>query len=202
MNKTRHRKQKRKYINFNKAFTLIELMVSTSIFVIVMMIAMGALITTSNLAKKSYGLNFTMDNLSFAIESISRSIRMGTNYTCAPSIDLLSSPLPLDCPTGESLISFIPALAGVSSRMEYKIQSRGDGTNTIERCSIVSGSIKCVDMISSNIDIETFKFFVNGSDKLDLIQPSTYFMVKGSVIIKESKTSFAIQTIVSQRTSE
>ncbi len=192
-------------INFRKGFTLIELMVSTSIFMVVMLIAMGSLLVTSSSAKKSNALNFTMDNLSFAIESMSRSLRMGTNYTCSStSINLTTNPTPSDCPNGGSLIAFIPATAKPSVRMAYQLMSRTNGsTNTIKRCETTIGnSVNCVDLISPNINIEVMKFFVRGASPSDLVQPSVYVIIKGSVIIKKRKTSFAVQTMISQRTLE
>ncbi len=192
-------------IHLKKGFTLIELMVSTSIFMVVMLIAMGSLLVTSSLAKKSNALNFTMDNLSFAIESMSRSLRMGTNYTCSStSINLTTNPTPSDCPNGGSLIAFIPATADSNVRMAYELIQRADSsTNTIERCETTSGgSVNCVDLISPNINIEVLNFFVRGASHSDLIQPSVYVIIRGSVIIKKRKTSFAIQTMISQRTLE
>ncbi len=191
-------------IDFEKGFTLIELMVSTSIFMVVMLIAMGSLLVTSNLAKKSNALSFTMDNLSFAVESMSRSLRMGTNYTCSSSsINLTSSPSPADCPNGGSLIAFIPATADPNVRIAYELIPRTNNTYTIERCETTSANnISCVDLISPNINIEVMKFFVKGTSPSDLIQPSVYIIIRGSVIIKQKKTSFAIQTMISQRTLE
>jgi len=122
------------------------------------------LVATSDSAKQSNALNFTMDNLSFAVESMSRSLRMGTNYTCSNSnIDLSSSPATADCPSGGGYISFIPAdSTNNSNRIEYELVPRGDGTNAIERCDNIEG-LQCVNMIASNINVDVFKFFVRGS---------------------------------------
>jgi len=57
-------------------------------------------------------------------------------------------------------------------------------------------------MIASNINVDVFKFFVRGSSVGDSIQPSVYVLLKGSVLVKGKTTSFAIQTMVSQRTAE
>jgi len=184
------KKNNKKVVHSQTGFTLIELMVSTSIFMVVMLIAMGSLIITSDAAKRSDALSFTMNNLSFAVESMSRSLRMGTNYTC---------PTGTYCNNGNSSfssISFLPAKAPTSNIMTYKFNSN---TKTIERCV---NNNSCVDIVSPNIKINTLKFFVRGTDPKDGIQPSVYILLRGSVIIKAQQTSFAIQTMISQRTLE
>lgn len=190
-------KKYKKNKNFNRGFTLIELMVATSIFMIIMMIAIGSLIITSDLAKKSNAMNFTMDNLNFAIESMSRSLRMGTNYTCSSYINLAGNPAPSSCANGNTFIAFKPAGEAKTStyRVGYKLNT---GTNTIQRCT-TSG---CVDIVSPDINIDNLKFFVRGAETGDNIQPSIYMIVKGSVSIKGEVNSFAIQTMIAQRTLE
>jgi len=191
-------KSKKQKAKTSRGFTLIELMVSTSIFIVVMLIAMGSLIVTSDSAKKSQALSFTMDNLNFAMESMSRSIRMGTNYTCASSVVLGEGLSPSNC-TSKEIIAFIPAKASSSVRLAYKREARADGTYTIKKYDTRDGS-NGVDVISTNIDIKKLKFYVKGAEESELIQPSVYMIVKGAIIIKGEETSFSIQTMVSQRT--
>lgn len=205
MRKIFSKSKNKRTIKTQRGFTLIELMVSTSIFMMVMLVAVGSLLVTSDLAKKSYTLNFTMDNLSFAIESMSRSLRMGTNYTCtSDGINIEGVPLPQDCKNGGNLIAFIPARDAIDSRKAYKLHERNDGTHTIQRCNTLQGGgYNCVNMISNNINIDILRFFVRGADSSEyLTQPSVYMIIRGSVTNKGEETSFAIQTMVSQRTSE
>jgi type II secretory pathway pseudopilin PulG len=178
----------------NKGFTLIELIVSTAIFMTIMLIAMGSLIMVSNTARKSTALNFTMDNLNFAMESMSRSLRMGTNYYCANEVPTDGLTV-RDCEEGERAISFIPAEDdGSTRRISYKQED-----DIIQRCI---GSEPCVDIISPNIKIDFLKFFVRGSVIDNETQPGIYMLVKGTVTIKNEPKSFAIQTMISQRTLE
>jgi prepilin-type N-terminal cleavage/methylation domain-containing protein len=175
-------------------FTLIELMVATSIFTIVMLIAMGSLVITSDSAQKSNALSFTMDNLSFAMESMSRSLRVGSNYYCDNDFVFNSDLGVNDCPLGASGIAFIPAREelGSSRHMAYRL----DG-ETIEKCDTLTNA--CVSIISPNIKIDTLKFFVKGSAIGDSFQPSIYVIIKGTVIMKGTSMSFAIQNMISQR---
>ena len=180
-------------------------MVATSIFIIIMLAAMGSLIVASDSAKKAQKLRFAMDNLSFAMESMSRSIRIGTNYTCVTTgtIDLSTSPVPQDCADG-NFIAFIPSKAPPSSRIGYKLETRADGTNSLQRCD---ESNTCIDIINPDVSIDKLKFFVNGTGMEangidDFTQPSVYITMKGTINVKGEVTSFYLQTLASQRSSE
>ncbi len=193
----------------NTGFTLIEIMVATSIFMIIMLMAMGALITTSDTAKKSQAFRTAMDNVNFAMESMTRSLRMGRDYVCVTSTTGVSLPAPanMDCSLGTqggSAIIFTPALHPAGSRdTAYMLATRpttngqSASTHVLQRCNP-----DCLDLVSSDIDIQSLKFFVTGSDVLDKVQPSVYIIIKGTVTIKGEATSFALQTNVSQRNLE
>lgn len=189
----------------NKGFTLIELMVATSIFVIVMLTSMSSLFVLLDTAKSSRALRFAMDNVNFSMESMTRSIRMGTNYYCVQSGDGITMDSHLednqDCLSGGTFVAFIPQNTN-SSRVGYKLKARNDSgnTNTLQRCDIDG----CVDIVSSDVNIERLKFFVKGSDPVSHIpqdnkQASVYIIMKGTVMTKDGPTSFAIQTMASQR---
>ena len=193
-------------INFskNKAFTLVEIMVATSIFMIIMLMSLAALITTSDTAKKSQALRSAMDNVNFAMESMTRSLRMGRDYTCVASSSGVSLPASAnaDCPissSGGGAIIFSPTGHDATPRdSAYMVTARGDGTNVLQYCTTTS----CVDMVSTNVDIQYLKFYVNGSDVADKIQPSAYIVMKGVVVVKGVPKTFAIQTMASQRPGE
>src|SRR5574343_405515 len=87
-------------------FTLVELMVATTVFVVIVISSIGSLIALMGASKDSRGLRFSMDNVNFAMESMTRSIRMGVNYYCGDSIpDSLDEHN--DCSSlGKTLFSF------------------------------------------------------------------------------------------------
>jgi type II secretory pathway pseudopilin PulG len=196
-----------KFSDKASGFTLVEIMVATSIFMVVMLIAMGSLIMVSGSAKKAKALNFTMDNLNFAMESMTRSLRMGVGYHCSPDeININNTSVdPKDCSSGSFKIAFNPSKSfGAESgsiKMAYWIVEKENGTYTIVRCS--SNSSYCTGIISENIEIDgTSRFYVRGSEKESpgpQIQPSVYLVISGSINIKNEKIPFAIQTMVSQR---
>jgi len=61
-------------------FTLIEVMVSVSIFTVIMTVGLGALVKMTNSYNISRDQKTVADNLSFMMESMMREIRLGSNY--------------------------------------------------------------------------------------------------------------------------
>ena len=195
---------KNKKSKYKKGFTLIELMVATSIFVIIMLSSMGALFMLIDSSKNSRALRSAMDNVNFSMESMTRSIRMGTNYYCVPTNGSMPDPeLTNDCVNGGTFLAFIPQDS--SSRVAFALQNTKYDVNgmpthsSLQRCESVNGSTECVDIVSPEVNIEKLKFFVKGSSNIDNLQPSVYIIMKGTVTIKGIPTSFAIQTMASQR---
>lgn len=182
----------------NNGFTLVELMVATSIFIVILIVIIGSLITSSDSSKKSQALRFAMDNVNFAMESMSRSIRTGTNYYCDEEIPSII-PGSRDCPSGDIFIAFKPQNS--DSYVAYGRVSREDEDNTytLQRCD---DNGNCTDMVSSEVNVEVLKFFVKGSYLDDEIQPSVYILMKGTINIKGTPNSFSIQTMASSRTLE
>src|SRR5581483_4314819 len=68
MNKLKVKNKKLKV----RGFTLIELMVASTIFIIVMVIAISSVLNIINVNRKAQSLNSIMTNLSFALESMVR----------------------------------------------------------------------------------------------------------------------------------
>ncbi|MFA5987507.1 MAG: type II secretion system protein, partial [Candidatus Paceibacterota bacterium] len=69
-------------INKKAGFTLIEIMVSVAIFSVVMLIAIGALLSVNDSNRKARALRVVMDNLNFAVEDMSKKMRTGSDFYC------------------------------------------------------------------------------------------------------------------------
>ncbi len=79
----------------NEGFTLIELMIATALFVIIAVIALSAILSSNVAYKKTDDMRAITDNLTFALEDMSRNLKVGYNYSC----DLeTSSGVLSDCP--------------------------------------------------------------------------------------------------------
>ena len=67
-----------------EGFTLVEMLVAIAVFMSVMVVAIGALMSIINANKKNQAIKSVVDNVTFALDSISRDMRSGINYKCSP----------------------------------------------------------------------------------------------------------------------
>lgn len=190
-----------------KGFTLIELMVSITIFSIVMLISVGALLAIVDANRKAQSLKSVMNNLNFALENMSRNIRVGTNYYCKPyqlGDDPPSVPSDItttkDCSGSDGGVLFaFEGSNGDRNDQNDQIVYRLNGTS-IER-STDSGSTFTA-ITAPEVQLTNFRFYVVGSDPLTLgntIQPRVVMTIQGKAGAGKSQTEFNVQASVSQR---
>ena len=167
-----------------------------------MLMALGSLVIASDSSRKSQSLRSAMDNVSFAMEDMSRSLRIGKDYSCVASGGSVTLPTlsnndcTLAANVGGGAIVFTPA--GHTTR-DTAYERAGSGPYSLQKCDTVNG---CIDLTSPDVDVQVLKFFVDGSSPLDTKQPSVYIIMKGRVKVKDQYASFAIQTLASQRSAE
>lgn len=197
-----------------KGFTLIEIMVAVSIFAVVMLVGVGALLTMVEVNKRAQGINSVMNNLNAAIEQMSRSIRVGSTYYCGDSsVEPSPSELaqPRDCgDNGGLLLAFEPT-GGDPEDVDDQTVYRLNGTQ-LER-SLCSGADQLcgsenekdgawVSITAPEVIITDFKFYVKGTVPLsngDTEQPRVVMTVKGTANVQGGPTSFTVQSSVTQR---
>lgn len=180
----------------NSGFTLIEIMIATVIFLLIMVAAIGALVSTSNAAKKSKALRSAMDNVNYAMDNVSRSLRLGSSYYCATSAapSGSSTVTTSDC-SGVSSIAFVPSGSLIQNH-SFRLSA-----GRIEKCEY-GRSPECIAITSPDITITDMEFRVDGSSTSDVAQPSVFLLIKGEVSISGEVTEFALQNYVSQRNAE
>ncbi len=66
--------------SLQNGFTLVEMIISLAIFTVVAVVAVGALLKVMDANRKSISLKTTINNLNFALESMSREMRVGRDY--------------------------------------------------------------------------------------------------------------------------
>jgi len=75
-------------LSSSKGFTLIEVMVAVSIFAIVVTVGVGSLMTVNKAYRQSQAQRAAIDNVSFALEAMTREIRIGQSYTIGYSVGI------------------------------------------------------------------------------------------------------------------
>lgn len=187
------------------AFTLIELMVAVSIFAIVMMIGVGALLTMVSVNKRAQGINSVMNNLNAAVEQMSRAIRVGSAYHCEesptpPSPSVLANPE--DCATEGGLLFAFEPTGGDPTNPSDQVVYRLNGTQ-LERSLSAGANGTWVSLTAPEVKITTFKFYVTGSDTLsssaNTVQPRAIMIIRGTAELQGGPTEFTVQSSVTQR---
>ena len=177
----------------NRGITLIEALISTTLFSVVMLISIGALISVSDSNRKSEITRTVMDNLNLAMESMARNLRVGYDYHC--NVDFTPVTSPSDCISGASSIAF-EGYKGTGSSADQIIYRLNNGQ--IER-SIDGGGIY-IPLTSPELSIDNLLFYVTGALPGDGAQPRVVIVLSGSATFKGAiKTEFKLQTTISQR---
>ena len=168
---------------------MIEILVSVAIFSVVMITAAGALLTTIDANHKAQMLQTVINNLNFALESMSRTIRVGNTYHCGDSGSLANNQTPLDCTDGNSFFAF--KRSSDSKTVYYYLSA-----NQIFRQEDAGNALA---ISAPEIVIESLKFYVQGSEAGSQAQPLVIITTKGYAGLTKIKTPFNLQTTLSQR---
>lgn len=174
----------------NKGFSLIEIMVTISIFSVILVMSMGSIFTVLDANRKSQTLRAVMDNVNTSMEGMTRTIRFGRNYHCDSSGDLNA---PANCSLGADNMTLRDY---DGSQVTYLLSN-----NRIAR-RVNGGTTLFVTSPDVVITALTFRVFgANAySNGADLLQPQVIIVVKGYSGIKPtSQSAFTLETTVSQR---
>jgi prepilin-type N-terminal cleavage/methylation domain-containing protein len=193
-----------------KGFTLIEMIVSLAIFTVVALVAVGALVKIMDANRKSLTLKSSINNLNFALESISREIRMGHSYYCMQDlldIDVAALTQHQSCQKisdGDWTLAFKSSKRSSDNQCNLVFAYRFKD-NTFEKAeatdcigTIVNGEGSNSDffpLISPDVTISKASITVENNK-----QPRIFLYIDGSTGVRErDKTAFSIQTTISQR---
>ncbi len=184
-----------------KGFTLIEVMVSVSIFTMVMLIATGAVFSIVQANEKSHALKSVMTNLDFALESMMRDIRLGSRYACGTSVPLSATH---DCATGDVIFRFkanhdvggngVFDPNDINDQIEYSLSSGG----RIMR-KVYDSTTSNLAITATEVHVTSLMFYVTGSGVGDGKQPKVVITIQGYAGSGSLQSTFNIQTTASQR---
>ena len=162
-----------------------ELLVSLSLFSVVMLICVGTLLSIVDANRKAQSIRAVVDNVQSALESMSRNLRVGHDYDCDPSTAALDT-----CASGGTSMQFVD---DQGADVEYRFN---DASDRIER-KVGSGS--WVALTAPEALIDDMKFFITGV-ATDTEQPTVTIVIKAhSSGDPDTDTDFVVQTTITQR---
>ncbi len=193
------------------------MMVSMTIFTVLMVAGMGALLSALQQNKASQNMQTAMNNINFIMEDMSRNIRLGSNFHCQTGgeTDFLpssSTVYPWNCyetsaggsgnsykltfnDTNNTPISYVFSYTGdpdhPNAYQIYKDKYTTDGTNVIASSNELTPSSVVIDLSRSG-------FTVRGAQNGDG-QPLVTIRISGSVSYHGIKSTFSVENSVSPR---
>lgn len=194
---------------FTTGFTLVEMMVAIAVFSIVMVTAMSALLNVIDANNKARAIKTAINNVSFALEGITKDMRVGTNYLCGTDLATVisakgSNGLDCDYATGGSVIGYRSTRAEkISGKYNYAFYRFNN--SKIEECLEKIGTTCLTSsdfspITSGEVAIATSsRFYVIGANTAGK-QPRMIMTLSGIAGAKAKiQTTFDLQTSVSQR---
>jgi type II secretory pathway pseudopilin PulG len=182
------KKQKAK----QKGFTLIEAIVSIFLFIIVMVVAAGALLSIISANKKSEAVKSVMDSLNFTLENMARNVRVGSSYSCGDGRTVCVA-------TGSSSFQFTTQ---TGQTILYQYGSSGGGQLVMTILSDANNPANPLIRVPQNvlpypeINLTKAVFYVDG-DPTD--QSRVLIALAGTVGEGKTLTSFAVSTSITKR---
>lgn len=191
------------------------MIISLAIFTIVAVVAVGALLRITDANKKSQSLKTAINNLNFALESMSREMRVGANYALGVEIGEI---------TWDAL-NRVNKVGGELSDAPWVIAFNSTKAGTFvsgplagEHCNLIHAyqydnttfSIYKAEQTECDSDIGEFYQLISPDvritetlikvDSSTSVKPKAFFWFKGYTGERtRDKTEFELQTTVSQR---
>lgn len=196
--------------NAIRGFTIIETMISISLFLVIVMAGMGALLNASSLHNKAQKMRSIMDNLSFIMEDMSRNLRTGYSYYCITGNDTLSNVSTTKSDQGCWGIAFESATGDplkTDDQWVYYIGPDVNNNNKIGIFKATKGPYNIADNFTKLTPDEVVidpppasGFSVLGAEPSpDTQQPFVTIRLVGTITDRGTTTPFSLETSVSQR---
>ncbi len=186
-------------------------MIAISLFIIIVMAGMGALLNANLLHSKSQSMRSIMDNLNFIMEDLSKNLRTGYNYYCITGkdtlIDVDYSKSGKDCwgiafehqdgIKDEPNDQWVYYIGPDMSIKDEPIAIWKSTTGPYDTSSFIK-------LTSDEIIIDATQsiFLITGAESPlegNLEQPFVTIKLVGSIVYNNVVTPFSLQTSVSQR---
>lgn len=170
-------------------FTLVEMIVGVFLFTVVMLVAVGALMSVMDANRRAQSTKSVMNNLNFALESMTREIRTGKEYSTTV--------------LGGDTIDFLDK---DGCGITFTLSDTDDNKkNEIVRSVAQKGECpkegsSNVPMTAPEVEISSLQFYAYGVDPGDGVQPHVIIIVRGVAgVSARTRVPFNLQTFVTQR---
>jgi Tfp pilus assembly protein PilW len=176
-------------------FTLIEIMIATGLFVVVMVVGVGAVLNVNTTYRKTQKIRSIVDNLGFSMEDMSKTLRTGVTYAC-PGVPVSA---------GSSFtISGTVTCSVKNYAIEFQSTSGLDTMYAIVGGALfksTTGGTNFIRMTPQEIVIDPTRsgFTVVGNTSGDSAQSRVIINLEGSILYRDNTSNFALQTTVVSR---
>lgn len=183
--------------NTQRGFTLIELMVSLSIFTVVVLASAGSVFVINNAAHQVDAMRSVLDNLNFALDSMVRTIHTAEGVSCKKFTDGNDAQ---NCAFGTPASTFfvnskIGLPEGDTDSIQYAIKKvNGKG----QLVKYVNGG-SALALTDPAIDVQKLTIYITGAKTSDKVQPSVTIIIKGVASAGTDSAPFALQTMTTVR---
>lgn len=181
-------------INSRSGFSLIELIVAVGVFSIVATITTSTLLILTKAERKAVNVQISHDNLRYALETMAKEIRTGSDYA-------------LCNPPDKNCFKFVKKDTDPPTVIKYKL------SDVLGECGETSGSVACITKAVENesgfifhpvtapeIDVYKLDFYLSGGAAGNETQPRVTIVVRAETPggISPLSSVLDIQTTVSQ----
>jgi prepilin-type N-terminal cleavage/methylation domain-containing protein len=193
-----------------RGFTIVEMMVAVALFAVVMIIAVGALLSLVTANRKAQALQSVMNNLNTTVDGMVRSIREGSTYHCGAAGSITA---PQEClngtPPDDTYLAFEsyggdPHTATDQYVYQFVASAASCGEGYTGGCikrSTNGGTTPPIPITAPEVNITSMTFYVAGTTAGDTTQPKVVIVIKGVAGGTNTKitSTFHIQATAVQR---
>ncbi len=175
--------QTQKNMHLQKGFTLVEMIVAVFLFTVVMLVAVAALVAVMDANRRVQSTKVVMNNVHFALESMTRDIRTGGEYQALSETDFAFVDKD-GCDVTYALVK------NETSNGSTIVRSVDPGKGSCAKPQTENAPVTAPE-----VDVSFMGFYMGGG-----AQPSVKIVIRGVAGTNErSRVPFDVQTFIVQR---
>jgi prepilin-type N-terminal cleavage/methylation domain-containing protein len=203
-----------------KGFTLVEAMVATALFLVIITTGITALLSVNSTLKKTQTQRVALDTISFIMEDMTRYLRLGNLTNCrANGAQFVGDEIETLVQDGDGLQCMAiatepftsPNVGDPEDQVVYWIAPSSDDPDRGVVFKAPTGNSNLLAQQENwfvmtpaeiDIDLDRSGFTVVGSEvsgPTDGLQPRVIIRLAGTVTFRDIESDFSVQTTVSQR---